>query len=393
MWLLLLGAVLIFIPAFLLLRAREGTDDKPTETTEITVAEFRKRGYPLYGDRLSDGLASYARGELAAAKKQLEAARTDPSQIYRLPEVLYYLGRVEVELGQRGTGERHLLRLTAKYPKSPFVGDAYGYFAKLARDEGNQQKLKQIYSKIVRGYPNSLAAIDALRQLAKLAEARNDQEAALKAISGLLRCKLPPAERAHYLARAKQLTRKVVLNSRRSKLAVYHTVKSGDTLGKIAHKYGVSAGFLRLINGKSNNTIYINEQLKILRGAFRVVVHKDLHQLYLFFNDMFILNYKVGLGKEDRTPAGSFKIVTKLKNPVWYWQGRRIPAGDPRNLLGSRWLGFDNQPGASGFGIHGTRDPKSIGKNLSNGCVRMEDGNVKQLFELVPRGTRVDIME
>jgi len=124
-----------------------------------------------------------------------------------------------------------------------------------------------------------------------------------------------------------------------------------------------------------------------------VVVHKDLHQLYLFFNDMFILNYKVGLGKEDRTPAGSFKIVTKLKNPVWYWQGRRIPAGDPRNLLGSRWRGFDNQPGASGFGIHGTRDPKSIGKNLSNGCVRMEDGNVKQLFELVPRGTRVDIME
>ena len=256
-----------------------------------------------------------------------------------------------------------------------------------------QQKLRKIYQKIAGRYPDSLAAVDALRQLAKLAEAQNDGIASLKAISGLLRCKLPAAERTHYVALAKKLTRKVLLNSRRSKIAVYHTVKSGDTLGKIAARHGVSAGFLRLLNGKSNNTIYINEQLKILRGSFRVVVHKTLHQLDLFFNDLFILQYRVGLGKEDRTPIGSFKIVTKLKNPVWYWQGRRIPAGDPRNLLGSRWMGFDNQPGASGFGIHGTRDPDSIGKNMSNGCVRMLDGNVKQLFELVPRGTRVDIME
>ncbi len=392
LWLLLLGAVLIFIPAFMLLRARDGTSNQIAEQKALSVEDFRKRGFPLYGDSLAKGLRSYARGDLAQSQKILEAARTDPSQTYRLAEVLYYLGRVQIESGKRADGEKHLLLVTNKHATSPYAGDAYGYFAKLARKEGDRTRLAKLYERIVERHPKSLAAIDALRHLAKLGAETKDLEGELKAVSGLLRCELPPAERKSYLTRAKTLAKTVIFTPRRTRAATYYTVKSGDTLGKIAHRFGVSAGFLRLINGKSNNTIYINEQLKILRGEFLVVVHKSLHELNLFFNKMYILRYRVGLGKEDRTPVGSFKIVTKLKNPAWYWQGRRIPAGDPRNLLGTRWLGFDNQPGASGFGIHGTKDPTSIGKNLSNGCVRMINPQVEELFELLPRGTRVDIV-
>ena len=44
-------------------------------------------------------------------------------------------------------------------------------------------------------------------------------------------------------------------------------------------------------------------------------------------------------------------------------QGRAIPFGDPENILGTRWMGFENSPGARGYGIHGTARPETIGRD------------------------------
>ena len=71
---------------------------------------------------------------------------------------------------------------------------------------------------------------------------------------------------------------------------------------------------------------------------------------------------------------------------------KTIPYGDPENVLGTRWMGFENQPGVMGYGIHGTERPESIGGDESMGCVRMRNREVEELFGVVPRGTPVRIL-
>jgi lipoprotein-anchoring transpeptidase ErfK/SrfK len=102
--------------------------------------------------------------------------------------------------------------------------------------------------------------------------------------------------------------------------------------------------------------------------------------------------YRVGLGKDGRTPRGSFTIEVKQENPVWWKDGQAIPFGDPENVLGTRWMGFEDRPGTSGYGIHGTTEPETIGLNRSMGCVRMRNEEVQELFDFVPRGTSVEIL-
>ena len=93
------------------------------------------------------------------------------------------------------------------------------------------------------------------------------------------------------------------------------------------------------------------------------------------------------------TPEGDFEIATKLKNPPWYRRGERIEYGDPRNILGTRWIGFRDTAEYQGYGIHGTTKPESIGKAQSDGCIRMLNGDVEELFGLVTIGTPVIIKE
>ena len=64
-----------------------------------------------------------------------------------------------------------------------------------------------------------------------------------------------------------------------------------------------------------------------------------------------------------------------------------IPGGDPRNELGSRWIGFKPS-----YGVHGTIFPESIGKAESHGCVRMNNKDVEELYGLVVVGTPVKII-
>jgi len=122
-----------------------------------------------------------------------------------------------------------------------------------------------------------------------------------------------------------------------------------------------------------------------------VKVDTRQHGLAAWLGDTVVAAYRVGLGRDDRTPRRTFSVLVKQEKPDWFYGGRTIPFGDPENILGTRWMGFDSQPNASGFGIHGTSLPDSIGKNESMGCVRMRNAEVEELFELVPRGTQVTI--
>lgn len=395
LWLLLAGAVLVFLPTFLLLRHREPRSgaSSPSDPAALTVQTARDRGLPCYGKELSAGITLYAAGDLAGARRWFESALSDPTQKEAVPENLYYLGRTLFDSGERAAGEARLIELIEKHAASPYAGDAYGFQAERARKEGDRRKLLEISQKIAAQHKNSQAAVKALQDLARMAAERKDALEELRACSSLLGCPLDPAERERVRARAEALSRQVVFGTGAAPGVTSHEVQRGDTLDKLSRRYKTSVGFLRMTNNKQNNVVYIGEKLRVLTGEFGLLVTKRLHRVTLFFNGLYLREYPVGLGMDGKTPVGAFTIETKLTNPVWYWNGKRIPYGDPRNLLGTRWLGFSNRPGASGFGIHGTSDPTSIGKNQSAGCVRMTNADVESLFELVPKGAKVEIIE
>lgn len=124
-----------------------------------------------------------------------------------------------------------------------------------------------------------------------------------------------------------------------------------------------------------------------------LIINKTSNRLTVVLNGQAIWFFPVATGRTKHlTPTGRFHIITKVVNP-WYVR-KRIPGGDRRNPLGSRWMGI-NVPGTSGYtyGIHGTNRPYSIGSSASSGCIRMHNRDVEWLFRHIPLGTVVIIRE
>ncbi|MCM8795018.1 MAG: L,D-transpeptidase family protein [Candidatus Omnitrophica bacterium] len=170
--------------------------------------------------------------------------------------------------------------------------------------------------------------------------------------------------------------------------AIY-TVKSGDTLSRIARRHGTTVELLQAANGLTGDLIRVGQRLKIFKASFSVLVDKSDNTLTLKNGQEVLKVYPCSTGKEGITPVGSFKIINRIVDPPWYSPEGVIPPGDPRNQLGTRWLGFD----APGYGIHGTIDPASIGKPVTEGCIRLTNRDVEELFAYLPEGTPVSVTE
>jgi len=98
-------------------------------------------------------------------------------------------------------------------------------------------------------------------------------------------------------------------------------------------------------------------------------------QLYFYQGSSLAGSYPVAIGKPSTpSPVGEWSIINK-----------KILNYD--SVFGSRWMGLSNP----GYGIHGTNNPSSIGNAVSNGCIRMYNHNVEELFKKVSIGTRVII--
>jgi lipoprotein-anchoring transpeptidase ErfK/SrfK len=170
---------------------------------------------------------------------------------------------------------------------------------------------------------------------------------------------------------------------------VIHEVVSGDTLGKISRQYNVTQDLIKASNGMKNDTVRLGQKLRIWTGKFSILVNKSQNYLMLKSNEEVLKNYTVSTGANGSTPVGTFKIITKLEDPVWYKSDAVIPPESPANVLGTRWMGFD----IKGYGIHGTVEPDKMGQQVTAGCVRMLNSDVEELFKIVPRGTEVVVVE
>lgn len=168
-----------------------------------------------------------------------------------------------------------------------------------------------------------------------------------------------------------------------------YTIKPGDTLTKIAREFKTTTELIMKSNNLASDRIIPGKKLKVSTAVFTIYVNKSQNILMLKSDDEIIKTYTVSTGTDNSTPVGTFKIVNKLVDPTWFKAGAVVPAGSAQNVLGTRWLGFD----LAGYGIHGTTEPQNLGKQATQGCVRMANAEVEELYRIVPAGTTVTIVD
>ena len=136
-----------------------------------------------------------------------------------------------------------------------------------------------------------------------------------------------------------------------------------------------------------------------------VVVDPGRRFLYLIESRRSARRYGIGVGRAGLAFQGSGTIARKAKWPRWtptrnmirrepqkyakYASG--VPGG-PGNPLGSRALYLYRNGRDTYYRIHGTTQPHTIGRAVSNGCIRMVNADVNDLYRRVPVGTRVVVL-
>ncbi|HYG75542.1 MAG TPA: L,D-transpeptidase family protein [Planctomycetota bacterium] len=203
---------------------------------------------------------------------------------------------------------------------------------------------------------------------------------------------------AQCLSRLMDLTNKIVLDPKTpctAPKAVFHKVEPGDSVEKIAKKYRVNQGQIKLINRLNDRLVVrVGQTLKMLPGDVLFRVDRTELTGTLYIDGIFIRHYPVGIGPGNATPCGTYTIERKAVNPDWYYDGKKIPFGDPANILGTRWMAFaGTDKDGAGLGIHGTSLPESVPGRESKGCVRMINSDVEELYDLMPQGGKAEILD
>lgn len=133
-----------------------------------------------------------------------------------------------------------------------------------------------------------------------------------------------------------------------------------------------------------------------------VVVDTRNHFLYVIFANKTALRYGIGVGRQGFKWYGRAQILRKARWPRWVpppEMRKRQPElplameGGPENPLGPRALYLYDGKRDTGYRLHGTTQPWSIGSDVSSGCIRMFPEDVIDLYSRCPIGTRVLVLE
>lgn len=246
-------------------------------------------------------------------------------------------------------------RAEGKKAKPLFSFSSASGLSKEAREMENKQKLleaKSLYQQLVSEHPNS-------------------------------------PEIMNWQKKAEELNIKLLFSPIPTPNSIIYEIKPGDTLTKIANEFKTTIELLQKANGISDAKIMPGHKIKIWTVPFTISVDKSQNTLILKANEEIIKTYVVATGANNSTPVGKFKIVNKLVNPTWFKAGAVVAPNSAENILGSRWMGIN----VAGYGIHGTTDPQSVGKQVTQGCVRMVNSDVEELYAIVPVGTEVTITD
>jgi hypothetical protein len=120
----------------------------------------------------------------------------------------------------------------------------------------------------------------------------------------------------------------------------------------------------------------------------RVVMSLEDRKLALVEDGRVKKIYTVAVGKPSTpSPEGTFTIERRVANPTYHHDGKTVLPG-PGNPVGTRWMGLNKH----GYGIHGTNEPRSIGKAASHGCIRMSKADLEEFYALVAVGDTVELV-
>lgn len=139
--------------------------------------------------------------------------------------------------------------------------------------------------------------------------------------------------------------------------------------------------------------------------AGTIVVDTRRKYLYLVQGNGRAMRYGIGVGRQGFAWSGDAIIRRKAKWPTWTPPAEMVERdpfaaewaagmpGGPRNPLGARALYLYQGKVDTLYRIHGTFTPSSIGKAVSSGCIRMINADVADLYNRVPTGTRVVVLQ
>ena len=204
-----------------------------------------------------------------------------------------------------------------------------------------------------------------------------------------------------YTPAAKEPSKKTTVIGR----MLIHTVKTGETLLDIARNYGLGISEMQAFHPEKDP--WLLEEGSELQVPSLWIVPETKHRaivinvpemrLYRFHAKKgTVSTYPVTVGEEEtQTPLGTYRVVDREVDPEWNipaklqhkYKTKIVPAGDD-NPIGKYWLGLS----ARGYGIHGTDNAWSVGRILSNGCIRLYPEDMEKLFRDVPMGTVVEIV-
>jgi lipoprotein-anchoring transpeptidase ErfK/SrfK len=188
------------------------------------------------------------------------------------------------------------------------------------------------------------------------------------------------------------------------KLCASYNVKKGDQLRIIGQRHKVPYEILAQINNIRNpQALQAGQTIKVINGPFNAKVIRSTFTIDVYLQKTFVCSFPVGLGMPGKeTPVGIWRVKKdgKMEKPVWTDPDtqRVYRPTDPDYPLGSRWIELEGMEGPAkdrtGFGIHGTKDPQTIGAAQSRGCIRLHNGNAVLVYNLlVPIYSQVRIEE
>ncbi len=186
--------------------------------------------------------------------------------------------------------------------------------------------------------------------------------------------------------------------------------ENGDSLIEMARRYDLGYNAISEANptldpfvpGESADIVLPTAWILPDVGSFKgIVINISEMRLYFFHGEgpnRLVDTFPIGIGSEGaETPVGQFTIIQKITKPSWYPPEsirkerpelpKVVPPG-PDNPLGSHALRLS----IGTVLIHGTNRPFAVGRRASHGCIRMYPEDIPELFRMVSRGSRVEII-
>jgi hypothetical protein len=251
------------------------------------------------------------------------------------------------------------------------------------------------------------AALEAVKAGRAFLAAKKVAEGRASLSEALLSGTLPPATAEDVRKTLADLSDKMLLSGEifdGDPYTFQYTCKTGDVLVRVERQQmlHVPIEAILMVNHISDaGKIRAGQTLKLIRGPFHAIVDKGAFTMDLYLHregcaPAFVKRLRVGLGKNGSTPLGLWRVKLGTKQPRANWfpppnaeERRSIRWGEPGYPLGTRgyWIGLEGTDDVTrahtGYGIHGTNDPASIGRSESLGCIRLADPDIELVYSLL----------